>query len=255
METQRKMIRVAFSSQKGGVGKSTFTVLAASILHYRLGYNVVVVDCDFPQHSLMQFRERDLKAVMENENYKKMAHRQFSEINKKAYPVLQSSPEAALEQVERYLAGAVSMPDIIFFDLPGTVNTPGVLTTLAAMHYIFAPLSADRMVLESTLSFLHVLSAVLMAGGHTQIEAIRLFWNQVDKREKSMLYAIYGATVAALGLEVMRTYIADSKRFRKEGEAEGKSIFRSTLLPADKKLMEGCRLDLFMDEFLRILNL
>lgn len=40
-------IYVAFSTQKGGAGKTTLTVLTASYLHYVKGYNVAVVDCDF----------------------------------------------------------------------------------------------------------------------------------------------------------------------------------------------------------------
>jgi len=42
MDTKKKPLFVAFSSQKGGVGKSTFTTLVASTMHYRLGYNVAV---------------------------------------------------------------------------------------------------------------------------------------------------------------------------------------------------------------------
>lgn len=38
---------VAISTQKGGAGKTTLTVLVASYLHYVKGYNVAVVDCDF----------------------------------------------------------------------------------------------------------------------------------------------------------------------------------------------------------------
>lgn len=35
---------VAISTQKGGAGKTTLTVLVASYLHYVKGYNVAVVD-------------------------------------------------------------------------------------------------------------------------------------------------------------------------------------------------------------------
>ena len=35
---------IAVCNQKGGVGKSTFTVLLASYLHYTLGQDVLVVD-------------------------------------------------------------------------------------------------------------------------------------------------------------------------------------------------------------------
>lgn len=38
---------IAFSTQKGGAGKTTLTVLMASYLYYVRGYDVVVVDCDF----------------------------------------------------------------------------------------------------------------------------------------------------------------------------------------------------------------
>ena len=84
MDRQNRTRFVAFSTQKGGVGKSTFTTLVASLLHYRLGYNVVVFDCDFPQHSLVQMRERDMKAIMEDEGLKRMAQRLFTAIGKKA---------------------------------------------------------------------------------------------------------------------------------------------------------------------------
>ena len=52
---------VAFSTQKGGVGKTTFTVLTASYLHYLKGYDVAVVDCDYPQHSIAGMRSGMLK--------------------------------------------------------------------------------------------------------------------------------------------------------------------------------------------------
>lgn len=43
---KKETLYVAFSTQKGGVGKTTFTVLVASYLYYLKGYNVAVVDCD-----------------------------------------------------------------------------------------------------------------------------------------------------------------------------------------------------------------
>ena len=49
---------VAISTQKGGAGKTTLTVLVASYLHYVKGYNVAVVDCDFPQYSIHDMRKR-----------------------------------------------------------------------------------------------------------------------------------------------------------------------------------------------------
>lgn len=51
IKTNRTMsneIFVAFATQKGGIGKSTVTALAASYLHNVQGHNVAVIDCDRP---------------------------------------------------------------------------------------------------------------------------------------------------------------------------------------------------------------
>lgn len=255
MKTKKQPTIIAFSTQKGGVGKSTFTTLMASILHYRMGYQVAVFDCNFPQYSLLQMRERDLKMVMQNEILKKMAHKQFTSINKKAYPIFQSKTDEVLKEIDRYVDGLEITPDIIFLDLPGTVNTVGILKTLTNVHYIFSPITADRLVLESTLSFTDVLTNVLMKETQTEIRTIHLFWNQVDGRERTLLYKNYSKVISDLGLPLMETTITDSKRFRKEGETITNNVFRSTLLPADPKLLTQCRMNQFIEEFLRIVKL
>jgi cellulose biosynthesis protein BcsQ len=255
MDTKKQPLFIAFSSQKGGVGKSTFTTLVASQLHYRLGYHVAVFDCDFPQYSLMQMRARDMSSIMSNEVYKKLAHKQFTSINKKAYPIVQHRADGVLDAVAQYLQSSPVPVDVVFFDLPGTVNSAGILKTLAGMHHIFTPIIADRVVMESTLVFTQVLNDVVRKQGTTAIQSINLFWNQVDGREKSDLYNVYENLINSLGIHLMRTSITDSKRFRKEGEADAKTVFRSTLLPADERLMKACRLDFFMEEFLRTVKL
>ena len=245
---------ISFSTQKGGVGKSTFTTLVASLLHYRMGYNVAVMDCDYPQYSLHRMREQDLKTVMNNEHFKKAAHRQFSELNKKAYPIIQCKPNEPLEKAQQLIAETPFPIEVILFDMPGTVNTAGILTLLAQMHHIFSPITADRVVIESTLSFTEVLSNIIAKNTESAIKSVHLFWNQVDGREKSPLYKIYEQVIADLGLNLMQAYISDSKRFRKDGTENQRLVFRSTLMPADEKLMSGCHLDDFIDELVQIIQ-
>lgn len=50
---ENKTHYISICNQKGGVGKSTFTVLVASLLHYRFGRRVLVADCDYPQWSIL----------------------------------------------------------------------------------------------------------------------------------------------------------------------------------------------------------
>ena len=200
---------------KGGAGKTTLTVLVASYLHYVKGMNVAVVDCDYPQHSIAEMRKRDLKTVMEDEHYKLMAYRQLQRIRKKAYPVAESTAEDAVTKADELLE---KMPetDIVFFDLPGTVNSTGVLNTLANMDYVFSPIAADRVVMESTLRFASRLNDTLIATGKTNIKGLYLLWNMVDGREKSELYKVYEQVIGELGLKVLKTFLPDSKRFRRE---------------------------------------
>lgn len=255
MDTKKKPLFVAFSSQKGGVGKSTFTTLVASTMHYRLGYNVAVFDADFPQHSLMKMKTRDLAMVMENEALKKLAYKQFTTINKKAYPIMQHRADSVLDAANEFVNTSPVPLDVLFFDLPGTVNTPGILKALAGMHHIFTPITADRVVMESALIFTQLLQDVIMKNGETSIQTINLFWNQVDGRESTPLYDVYNQLIEQLGLSLMQSQIKNSTRFRKESEADSKTVFRSTVMPPDERLMKACHLDLFISEFLNIIQL
>ncbi|KAB3743110.1 ParA family protein, partial [Phocaeicola vulgatus] len=42
---------------------------------------------------------------------------------------------------------------MVLFDLPGTMGSDGVIATISALDYLFVPIKADRLVLESTLNF------------------------------------------------------------------------------------------------------
>lgn len=143
MEKKKETLQVSIYTQKGGVGKSTMTILLASVLHYRLGFNILVVDCDFPQHSLINMRERDKRSIMESDFHKRLAVKQFHAINKKAYPIIKCKAENALEKAFDYSENSAVQPDIIFFDLPGTANTQGVIGALKGMNYIFSPITVE----------------------------------------------------------------------------------------------------------------
>lgn len=242
---------VAFSTQKGGAGKTTFTVLIASYLHYVKDYNVAIIDCDFPQHSISDMRKRDVEMTLQNEYYKQLAYNQITRIGKKGYLILESKPENALEEAQKLEHEEL---DFIFFDLPGTVNSPGVLRTLSMMDYIFSPIAADRVVLESTLRFVVNINENLITTGRSDIKGLYLFWNMVDGREKSELYKIYEKVIDELGLTVLKIFIPDSKRFRRELPTSGKAVFRSTLFPTDRSLLKGSSLEELTDEILKIIS-
>ena len=181
---------VAISTQKGGAGKTTLTVLVASYLHYVKGYNVAVVDCDFPQYSVHDMRKRDLKAIMEDEYYKSMAYEQLKRLEKNPYPIKCSRAEDAIKTAEQLCESHPNL-DFVFFDLPGTINNVDVVTTIAKMDYIFTPIIADRVVMESSIKFATVINEQMISTGKSCIKGLYLVWNMVDGREKSELYKAY----------------------------------------------------------------
>lgn len=252
---EKQTLYVAFSTQKGGVGKTAFTVLTASYLHYAKGKNVAVVDCDFPQHSINAMRKRDAEQIGTDEYYKRLAYEQFKALNKKAYPILCSKPEVAVETANEFLENIEEKPDVIFFDLPGTVGNAGVLKSIANMDYVFTPIIADRIVLESCLSFADAVHKNLVGKDGIRLKALCLFWNKVDGREKTDLYQIFEKAIHELELPLMKTFIPDTKRYNKELSGDKRAVFRSTLFPADKRLVKGSNLEELINEILEIIKL
>ena len=251
----KKTLFVAFSTQKGGMGKTAVTVLTASYLHYVKGYRVAILDCDFPQHSIVQERKRDEALVIGNDYFKRMAFEMYRTGGVKAYRVKGSTPEKAIEDAQALMAASEKPYDVIFFDLPGTLNSRGVVNTLATMDYIFTPVSADRFVLESTLQYALMLNDNIISVGKGRIKSLHLFWNMVDGREKSPLYEAYENAIGEMGLSIMKTGLPNSVRFRKEMTEDKNSIFRSTLFPADKSLLKGSNIDELANEICEILKL
>ena len=143
----------------------------------------------------------------------------------------------------------------MFFDLPGTVNSEGVINSLAGMDYIFTPISADKVVLESSLSFAMAIQKLLVKNEACRLAVLYLFWNMVDGREKTDLYTAYDKTIKELELPLMKTFIPDTKRYKKELVADKKVVFRSTLFPASRPLVRGSNLEELITEIVYYIKL
>lgn len=255
MDRKKRPLIVAFATQKGGVGKTTFSVLASSYMHYKLGYNVALVDCDYPQHSIEKMRKRDLKQIETNDAYRIMAYEQFTQLGKKAYPILLASAETAIQVIDEHIASSIVPSDVIFIDIPGTVNTNGVLSTLAQADYIFTPIVSDRLILESGLSFAIGVNEHFVLNPEYNLKGLYLFWNRVDKREKTDLYSVYEKTINEFGLPLLKTYLPESKKYKKEIAEAGKPVFRSTMFPIHQRMIKDSNFLELLEEIIKIINL
>ena len=247
-------VSIAVCNQKGGVGKSTFTVLLASYLHYIVGHDVLVVDCDYPQWSIYAQRERELSLIEHDDYHKLLLVRQFKATGRKLWPVLKCMPPEAPEEVERLLQSGYH-PRIILYDLPGTVNAEGVIRLLASLDAVFVPMKADKVVMESTLSFARSLTTNLAQDPTLTLQSVYLFWTMIDRRERTPLYDQYEAVIRKLGLPLMATHIPYRSKFNKELLPEGTGVGRSTLLAPERAFAREAQIEALATEILSLLNI
>ena len=245
---------VAFSTQKGGAGKTTLTVVMASYFYYIKGMKVLVVDCDYPQYSIEEMRQRDKDLVDCNPAFEKAFRENIVRTKLQPWPMLLATPDDAMEKV-REIVEVGNDIDIVFFDLPGTINNRGVVNILNCMDSVIVPIAADRVILQSSLAFAMKINEWLTTG-KSQVKEMYLLWNLVDARERTELYDQYEALFAEYGLITMKTRIPDTKKFRREGsKVLPRAVFRSTVMPPDKTLIKGTRLPELADEITKLLKL
>ncbi len=247
---QEKSFITGIISQKGGIGKSTYTVLLANLFHYRYGKNVSVVDADYPQWSIHLLRERELKVIAATDYYKLKLIAQYKTFEKKMWPVTKCSPA----EVKGYFSSSRAPADITFIDLPGSINGEGVLTTVSAMDYAFIPLKADKIVMESALSFAYMLKERIIPNPECNLKGVYLFWTMIDKREKTSLYEQYENAIAELDLPILSTSIPSRTRFNKEISEIPSPVYRSTIFLSDGRFLSETCLEELADEILGLLK-
>ena len=181
----------------------------------------------------------------------------FETLGKGTYPVICTRPDNdALARAGEFLASEQTEYDIVLFDLPGTINSEGVINTFLGMDYVFVPVSASRLVMESTLPFIISVNEMKTAYPEIKLKGISLFRNMVVAGSRRELYGHYEKVIGSFGIPILKTAIPRSLRYEREQSIEGNAaVFLSTIFPPDKTLLKGSKFDLLLGEILEIINL
>lgn len=127
---------IAFSSQKGGAGKTTLTQLVATYL-FSQQVKVLVIDADFPQHSFSRSRQRDLLPSSTNPDL-------LASLTEKGiipYPI----ETMTIDELVRILPHIRTLAniDLIFLDLPGTLNVDNFALLARQIDQVIIPFELE----------------------------------------------------------------------------------------------------------------
>ncbi|MBD1362539.1 ParA family protein [Mucilaginibacter sp. ZT4R22] len=128
-----------FGNQKGGVGKSTLTVLSGNYLSLAKDWPVTLIDMDY-QQSISQKYEK--AKVLENEEPYEVLP-----ANLDSFPVL--GPVLAKNK-----------KDAVLIDLPGKLDDDGLIPVFKIADLVICPFAYDEFTFESTVLFTVVLKKV-----------------------------------------------------------------------------------------------
>lgn len=254
-ETDRE-IRIGFGSQKGGVGKSTIAEVLAGYLYYEKDVRLLVVDCDYAQHSFYRLRERDKAAVEGSAALQEKLKAYIRKTGKRSYRILKAKPGEALHAADSYLSAHPGEGiSVVLFDLPGRSDSSELLSLALEMDYIISPIEADLQSLASSMAYAVTIRdmGVMLSG--SRIRQIFMLWNKVDRRVSPRIMESYDKEIADRRLGLLATRLPRSVRFSREISMNTGGIFRSTYMAPEKELLSDSGIDLLAEELINLLKL
>jgi cellulose biosynthesis protein BcsQ len=125
------MKSLIFANGKGGVGKTSLTIMFGNYLK-SLGHNIVIVDCD-----------------MQGTGY-----RTFLASDEPEYDVIAFDPGQSLDEWE-VLIEEISAFDYVLFDIPGSMFQGGIVRVLSLIDKMIIPTSMGPKDLDGTRVFIN----------------------------------------------------------------------------------------------------
>lgn len=227
---------IAFISQKGGVGKSTITVLVANLLYFYFGLKVAIIDADFPQHSISKGRVKELATIQQRQNLQALYNKIIED--KPPYPIYKTELTSCAEEI-RKIRGQY---DIVLIDPPGALNQDGIVDTINEVNDFFIPILQDNYSLMSSIELYSILINKVKPTS-TNFSSCHLFFNRVPAMSKvATIKKELSGKVPFMDEEVSAYTIYER-------------AYRSTILPIPKGKKESDKLFLFVDSFIKRLNI
>lgn len=201
---------IAFSSQKGGAGKTTLTQLVATYL-FSQQVKVLVIDADFPQHSFSRSRQRDLLPTTTSPDL--LAS--LAEKGITPYPIETMSLDD-LVRVLPHIRTSANI-EIIFLDLPGTLNVDNFALLAKQIDQVIIPFELE---FKSFVAGMDTIDFYQLYNPSMPISAI---WTKLKTPHKVKMKEQLEASIKGKGVHVFNSVLKEG------GSSIGEQI--STIFP------------------------
>ncbi len=193
---------ISVSGQKGGCGKSTVTIILASMLAYKYGKKVLVIDADTNQHSIAKKRQLDITTITlaptgeQDENGKnKMAPKNWEiydavvALKKKGIdPYMIAEANLDHKEIIPILEKEENNYDYILLDLPGNVDSESYFKVIRYADVIFVPFIVDDVDFDSNFPFAKLLHDKFLNTNISNIKEMYYFWNKFDSDTRKGMF-------------------------------------------------------------------
>lgn len=200
-------IYLAIASPRGGVGKTSLTVLAASILQYHRGCDVAVVDCNHPVYTIARLRQQESEEL-NHQSLMRLKHRTPCT----PYPIICAPVRKALRRVEQHCAD--NPPRCILFDLPALMRTEGTVELLSTMDAVLFPVTGSPMDMEAVRRFIDILGEQILTMGKGNIRELYLLRNMIQAWEREDADERCRTLADETGALLMQTSLSHSRLYR-----------------------------------------
>lgn len=146
---------IGLFNQKGGVGKSTITTMMATYINQFYKYKIVAMDLDYPQHSLKERRDADLREIelgdpeLEKEKFSKLKSPMFD-----IHCMQFSEATKLMDKIK-------STEDfLVFADLPGTINNKEAIQFVNSLDVVIIPLAPSYLEFQATLPAIEIIKKI-----------------------------------------------------------------------------------------------
>lgn len=223
---------IAFATQKGGMGKTTLSVLVASTLHYRRGINVAILDVDGAQLSVYNQRLREAKQLQNDEE---AAARLQAQIASGIQPFVIKAGNP--DQVPALLAELPGDVQLVLLDMPGNIDVEGYETAIKNVDYLIVPMETSEYSVTTGIGYINAIREIDLL----PVDRLRVIWNKYKPSRDAEIADMLEERFKTMGLACLQSRVPQRDSYQD-------STNRSTLFPMPANYLRNSGLkDLFTE--------